>query len=79
MQFFYSFLAIHIKKWYKLNEKANLGRFLIPCFYIGGNMTNIKMLEQALPAAPLKIAALKSCESLGKKVNDHIVGFRKES
>lgn len=37
------------------------------------------MLEQALPAAPLKIAALKSCESLGKKVNDHIVGFRKES
>ena len=42
-------------------------------------MTNIKMLEQVLPTAPLKIAALKSCETLGKKVNDHIVGFRKES
>ena len=47
--------------------------------YIGGFMTNIKMLEQVLPTAPLKIAALKSCETLGKKVNDHIVGFRKES
>ena len=41
--------------------------------YIGGFMTNIKMLEQVLPTAPLKIAALKSCETLGKKVNDHIV------
>lgn len=38
--------------------------------YIGGFMTNIKMLEQVLPTAPLKIAAHKSCETLGKKVND---------
>lgn len=42
-------------------------------------MPNIKLLEQALPAAPLKIAALKSCEKLGNKVNDYIVQFRKES
>lgn len=42
-------------------------------------MPNIQVLEQALPVAPLKIAALKSCESMGKKVNDYIVQFRKES
>lgn len=40
---------------------------------------NIQKLEQVLPAAPLKIAALKSCESMGQKVNDYIVSFRKES
>ena len=42
-------------------------------------MTNIKYLEQALPVAPLKIAALESCSELGKKVNDHIVNFRKDA
>lgn len=41
-------------------------------------MTNIKYLEQAVPVAPLKIAALESCSELGKKVNDHIVRFRKD-
>ena len=42
-------------------------------------MTNIKYLEQSLPVAPLKIAALESCRGLGEKVNDHIVNFRKEA
>ena len=41
-------------------------------------MTNIKNLEQAVPVAPLKIAALESCKELGKKVNDHILQFRKD-
>lgn len=42
-------------------------------------MTNIKNLEQAIPVAPLKIAALESCRELGKKVNDHIVSFRRDA
>ncbi|MDO4314078.1 MAG: ribose-phosphate pyrophosphokinase-like domain-containing protein, partial [Eubacteriales bacterium] len=43
-------------------------------------MTDIKYLEQeALPVAPLKIAALESCSELGKKVNDHIVNFRRDA
>ena len=42
-------------------------------------MTNIKYLEQSLPVAPLKIAALESCKGLGEKVNNHIVNFRKEA
>lgn len=42
-------------------------------------MTTIKDLEQALPVAPLKIAALESCQELGQKVNNHIVNFRKDS
>lgn len=41
-------------------------------------MTNIELMETQLPVAPLKIAALESCISLGKKVNDYIVGFRQE-
>ena len=42
-------------------------------------MPNIELLEQALPVAPLKIAALDSCKELGQKVNDYIVGFRKNA
>ena len=42
-------------------------------------MPNIKLLESALPVAPLKIAALDSCIDLGKKVNDYIVTFRQDS
>ena len=34
-------------------------------------MPNIKLMEHALPTAPLKIAALESCMDLGKKVNDY--------
>lgn len=42
-------------------------------------MPNLNLLEQALPVAPLKIAALDSCLDLGKKVNDYIVNFRKDT
>ncbi len=41
-------------------------------------MTNTKLMEEALPVAPLKIAALESCRELGKKVNDYIVDFRRD-
>ena len=41
-------------------------------------MTNTKLMEEALPVAPLKIAALESCRKLGKKVNDYIVDFRRD-
>lgn len=39
-------------------------------------MPNLEFLEQALPVAPLKIAALESCHDLGKKISDYIVQFR---
>ena len=42
-------------------------------------MPNIKLMESALPVAPLEIAALDSCIDLGKKVNDYIVTFRQDS
>ena len=42
-------------------------------------MPNIKLMESALPVAPLNIAALDSCIDLGKKVNDYIVTFRQDS
>ena len=42
-------------------------------------MTNIEILEQALPVAPLKIIALESCKELGEKVDRYIVNFRQES
>ena len=42
-------------------------------------MPNISLLEQALPVAPLKIAALDGCMDLGKRINDYIIDFRKSS
>ena len=42
-------------------------------------MPNLELLEQALPVAPLKIAALESCKAMGEKVNDYIVQFRQET
>lgn len=42
-------------------------------------MPDLKVLEQALPVAPLKIAALESCMDLGKKVNDYLVQFRRDT
>ena len=42
-------------------------------------MPNIKLMESSLPVAPLKIAAHASCIDLGKKVNDYIVSFRKNT
>ena len=40
-------------------------------------MANDYVFNDQLPVAPLKIAALESCRELAKKVNDHIVGFRR--
>ncbi len=42
-------------------------------------MPNLELLEQALPVAPLKIAALESCRTMGQKVNDYIRQFRQET
>lgn len=42
-------------------------------------MTNIKMIEEALPVAPLRIAALDSCREMGEKINDYIVQFRQST
>ena len=36
-------------------------------------MTNIELMEKALPTAPLKIAALESCKDLAEKVDQYIV------
>ena len=41
--------------------------------------TNIELLENILPVAPLKIAAMESCRELGQKVNDYIVSFRENT
>ncbi|WP_394522173.1 ribose-phosphate pyrophosphokinase [Lacrimispora sp. JR3] len=40
-------------------------------------MANDYVFKDQLPVAPLKIAALESCRELAEKVNDHIVGFRR--
>lgn len=42
-------------------------------------MPNIKLMETALPIAPLKIAALDSCKELGQKVDRYIVQFRQDT
>lgn len=42
-------------------------------------MSNIELLEKTLPVAPLKLVAMESCIELGRKVNDHIVSFRKNT
>ena len=42
-------------------------------------MNDIQNMERKLPVAPLKIAALKSCEDLAKKVDEYIVSFRQNS
>jgi len=40
-------------------------------------MPNIEKLETALPVAPLKLVAMRSAESLGRKVNDYLVEYRR--
>lgn len=40
-------------------------------------MANDYVFNNQLPVAPLKIAALDNCRELSGKVNDHIVGFRR--
>lgn len=42
-------------------------------------MSNIELMEQLLPYAPLKIAAMESCINLGHKVDDYIISFRKDN
>ena len=42
-------------------------------------MTNIEIMEKALPTAPLKIVALESCRELADKIDKYIVSFRKNS
>lgn len=40
-------------------------------------MKNTYVFQNSLPVAPLKLAALEGCRDLAKKVNDHIITFRK--
>lgn len=40
-------------------------------------MPNLRELENAMPVAPLKIAALPSAERMGRRINDYMVNFRK--
>lgn len=42
-------------------------------------MADISKLEQALPVAPLKIAALDSAAEMGRVINEYLVTFRKET
>jgi ribose-phosphate pyrophosphokinase len=40
-------------------------------------MPNLQELENAMPAAPLKLIALPSARAMGKRINDYLVEFRK--
>lgn len=42
-------------------------------------MADASKLEQALPVAPLKIAALDSAAEMGKVINDYLAAFRRET
>ena len=56
-----------------------MGIYHITTIDSGGifEMSNQYVFNDRLPIAPLKIAALESCNDLAKKVNDHIVNFRR--
>ena len=41
-------------------------------------MANLDLLENSIPVAPIKIAALKGCEEMAKTVDNYLVQFRKE-
>ncbi len=41
-------------------------------------MANLGLLENSIPVAPIKIAALKGCEELAQKVDRYLVKFRKD-
>ena len=41
-------------------------------------MANLGLLENSIPVAPIKIAALKGCEELAHKVDQYLVQFRKD-
>lgn len=40
-------------------------------------MPNLQELENAMPAAPLKLITLPSARAMGKRINDYLVEFRK--
>ena len=40
-------------------------------------MPNLHEIENAMPVAPLKIAALSSARKMGERINDYLVEFRK--
>ena len=40
-------------------------------------MPNVRELENALPVAPLKVLAMESAGTIGKRVNNYLVEFRK--
>ena len=40
-------------------------------------MPNLRELENAMPVAPLKIIALPSAETLGRRINEYMINFRK--
>ena len=40
-------------------------------------MPNLRELENAMPVAPLKIAALPSARKMGQRINNYLVEFRK--
>ena len=40
-------------------------------------MPNLRVLENALPVAPLKVCALESSAKLGRSVNNYLIEFRK--
>lgn len=42
------------------------------------SMANLELLENSIPVAPIKIAALKGCEELAHKVDQYLVQFRKD-
>lgn len=42
-------------------------------------MADITKLEQALPAAPLKLVALDSAAQMGRVINEYLVAFRRET
>jgi ribose-phosphate pyrophosphokinase len=39
-------------------------------------MSNLDLLKNAIPVAPLQIAALESCKDFAAKVNEHLIRFR---
>ena len=41
-------------------------------------MANLDLLENSIPVAPLKIAALKGCTEMADIVNNYLVEFRKD-
>lgn len=40
-------------------------------------MAEVKMLENALPVAPLKLIVMESASKMGEKINNHLVQYRK--